>query len=122
MALHEKTDNELIAIATPIMDNLMDGSTERDWAQHTRDFTDNARAGLPEAELMRQCDWYKSRHGDFTERELLGVTRHPDYVSVCWKQRVTKSTAEYLASLTLMEVDGEIRVPRVMVDLWEPNQ
>jgi hypothetical protein len=121
MALHEKSDNELIGIATPIMDNLMDGSTERNWAKHTRDFTDKARAGLPEAELMRQCDWYKSSHGDFAERELMGVIRHPSYVSVYWKQRMTKATGEYLASLTLLEVDGSIQVPRVMVDLWEPS-
>jgi hypothetical protein len=122
MALHQQSDNDLIQLATPIMDNLIDGSTKKDWAKHTRDFTESARAGLSETELLRQCEAYQASHGHFANRELMGLIRHPDYISVYWKQRMTSVPGEYLAVLSLVEVNGEVRVIRCYVDLWEPRQ
>lgn len=121
MSLSELSDKELVNIAQPIMDNLMDGSTEKDWERHTRDFTDGARASLSEEELLRQCDAYQSKYGNFGSRELMGLTRHPDYVGVYWKQRMTKTDAEYLAVLSLVEVSDTVKVIRCYVDLWEPK-
>lgn len=46
MKLSEMSDEELMKMATPIMDNLMDGATERNWERHTRDFTLGAHASL----------------------------------------------------------------------------
>ncbi len=39
MTLADKSDMEILAIADPIMDNLLEGSTEIDHEKHTRDFT-----------------------------------------------------------------------------------
>ena len=122
MSLQDKSDEEILHIAMPIMDNLMEGSTERDWEKHTKHFTEGARASLPEKELLRQCDDYKSSHGDFAHRELIGITRHPAYINVLWKQRMTKAPGEYLATLTLIEKGGECQVRRCWVDLWEPEK
>lgn len=121
MKLNELSDEELVQIAEPVMDNLLEGSTERDWGKHTRDFTPGARANLSEKELLRQCDAYQTSHGHFADRELMGVIRHPVYVSIYWKQRMTKVEAEYLAVLSLVEVDGVVQVVRCYVDLWEPK-
>ena len=38
MNLADKSDAEILAVANPIMDNLMAGSSEIDHAKHTRDF------------------------------------------------------------------------------------
>lgn len=121
MKLSKLSDEELVQIATPIMDNLMDGSTERNWEKHTKDFIPGARAGLSKDELLRQCDAYQSSHGDFASRELMGIVRHPIYVSFYWKQRMTKVDAEYLAVLSLVELDGVVQVIRCYVDLWDPQ-
>ena len=115
-------DEDILKIAAPIMDNLMEGSTERDWEKHTRHFTDGARASLSEENLLEQCEAYQSLHGFFAERKFLGITRHPRYVNVLWKQKMTKSQGEYLAVLTLVSQDGEYRVIRCWVDLWEPKR
>lgn len=121
MSLFSLSDQELIQVATPIMNNLMEGSTQRDWVKHTKDFTDAARNTLSEQELIRQCDAYQASHGDFSDRELMGVVRHPRYISFYWKQRMTKVAGEYMALLSLVEVDGVVRVIRCFVDLWEPK-
>lgn len=121
MKLNELSDEEIVQLATPIMDNLMDGSTQRNWEKHTKDFAPGLRAQLPEDELLRQCNAYQASHGDFASRDLMGVMRHPDYVSLYWKQRMTKVQDEYLAVLSLVAVDGTVQVVRCYVDLWDPN-
>jgi hypothetical protein len=104
------------------MDNLMEGSAERNWEKHTRDFAARIREQLTEAELLRQCKAYQASHGHFADRELMGIVRHPDYVSVYWKQRMTKVPGEYLAVLSLAEIDEIVQVIRCYVDLWEPRR
>lgn len=114
-------NDEILKIATPIMDNLMAGATERDWKKHTLNFTNGAKASLSEENLLKQCDEYQSTYGYFAEREFVGITRHPKYVNIIWKQRMTESSGEYMAILTLIQHDEEYFVIRCWVDLWEPN-
>ena len=86
MDLKDKSDQEILMVATPIMDNLMEGSTERNWSKHTKHFTENGKAIVTESELERQCKEYLSTHGNFANREPIGITRHPDYINVLWRQ------------------------------------
>jgi hypothetical protein len=118
--LSNKSDEEILKAATPIMDNLMQGSTECNWNKHTKHFTEKGKSVVTKTELERQCKEYQSMHGNFAERELIGITRHPKYINVLWKQQMTKSTGEYLATLTLVQNGESYLVARCWVDLWEP--
>jgi len=40
MNFEEMSDDEILNIANPIMDNLMEASTDIDHERHIRDFTD----------------------------------------------------------------------------------
>ena len=44
MKLEQKSDAEILAIAKPIMDNLMDASTAIDHDRHVANFTDRLKA------------------------------------------------------------------------------
>ena len=121
MDLINKTDEEVRKIATPIMDNLMEGSTEINWEKHTRDHTERVKKIITKEELERQCKDYQSKFGIFTDREFLGVTRHQDYINVIWKQKMSKSPNEYTAILSLVQEGGRYLVDRCWVDLWEPK-
>ncbi len=44
MKFTEMTDKEILNIVEPIMDNLMDASTEINHKKHTRDFSDRLKA------------------------------------------------------------------------------
>lgn len=46
MDLAQQSDEEILAVAIPIMDNLMDASTAIDYDRHTRDFTERAKGVL----------------------------------------------------------------------------
>jgi len=120
MKLANKSDEDILRIATPIMDNLMKGSTEINWEKHTRNHTERAKKAITREELDRQCKAYKSKFGDFLNRDFIGITRHEDYVNVIWKQRMSKSLNEYTATLSLVENEDKYLVDRCWVDLWEP--
>ncbi|MBX2882321.1 MAG: hypothetical protein KTR32_20400 [Granulosicoccus sp.] len=121
MDLANQSDEEILDVATPIMDNLMEGSSEIDWEKHTRDHTERAKKIITKDELVRQCKEYQSRFGNFTNREFIGVTRHQDYVNVIWNQKVSNSANEYTATLCLVQSGERYLVDRCWVDLWEPE-
>jgi 2C-methyl-D-erythritol 2,4-cyclodiphosphate synthase len=115
MALSEKTDADVLAVATPIMDNLMDASTQIDYERHVRDFTDRAKSTLTAERLRQICETYQRERGFFGERELLAILRRPRSVLLVWKQRFTKVPGQYLAEMILVEKDGRALVDHVMV-------
>lgn len=121
MGLLEKSDEEILQVAVPIMDNLMEGASEGNWEKHTRDFVDANKQELTESELERQRSEYRPEFGDFARRELVGITRHPEYVNVIWRQEMTIAKGEFLAILTLVQDGERYLVARCWVDLWEPK-
>jgi hypothetical protein len=56
MELANKTDEEILSVANPIMDNLMEGSTEIDHEKHTRDFTDRKKTLSPRTTLKESVN------------------------------------------------------------------
>ena len=69
--LSHQSDADIMAIANPIMDNLMAGSTAINHAQHTRDFSERMKAIVTPEHLQYVCQHYQAQWGYFTERELV---------------------------------------------------
>jgi len=55
MELATKSDAEILTIADPIMDNLMEASTAIDHARHVQDFTDRLKAIVAKEYLEQVC-------------------------------------------------------------------
>lgn len=115
MELAKQSDADILAVANPIMDNLMEASTAIDYERHVRDFTERAKSMLSETQLKAICKDYQQRKGFFAEREFVAVFRRPDSVAVVWRQRFTKAPGDYVAELVLVEQDGRYLVDHVMV-------
>ena len=115
MDLAHKTDAEILAVATPIMDNLMDASTAIDHERHTRDFTDRAKSVLSRESLQSICEHYQSTKGFFAKREFVAAFRRPDSVAVVWRQWFTKHPGEFVAELVLVQKGDKYLVDHVMV-------
>ncbi len=58
MNFQEMSEKEIWDIANPIMDNLMQASTNIDHERHVRDFTDRAKAIVTKEHLERVCKKY----------------------------------------------------------------
>lgn len=115
MNLVEKSDAEILAVATPLMDNLMEASTAIDYERHIRDFTPRARSRLAKAQFQSVCEQYQRAKGFFARREFVTVFRRPDSVAIVWKQWFTRQPGEFVAELVLVEDEGRYRVDHVMV-------
>ncbi len=115
MELAKQSDQAILAIVEPIMDNLMQGSTEIDHAKHTRDFTVRLKAIVSEAYLECICRDYQSRWGFFTHRECVAIFRRPASIAVVWKQWCSKVPGEFVAELVLIEHEGRYLVDHAMI-------
>ena len=115
MDLAQQSDAEILLVANPIMDNLMEASTAIDHARHTRDFTDRLKQCLSEAQLRRICQEYQSTKGHFSTREFVALFRRPDSVAILWRQRFTRQAGDYVAEMVLVQQDGKYRFDHVMV-------
>lgn len=113
MDFSKLTDQEILDIANPLMDNLMDGSTERNHQKHVHDFTDRLKAIVTEENLLEQ--WKDNDKGEFLKRELLSVIRKSDNIFVLWKQWFTKSNDEHLAEIYIVEQDGKLLVDHTWI-------
>lgn len=115
MELANKSDEEILKIVDPIMDNLMAASTDIDHQRHVRDFTDRIKDIVTEQYLQQVCVQYQSHKGFFTEREFVAIFRRPDSIAVIWRQRFSKVPGDYVAELVLVEQNSRYLVDHVMV-------
>ena len=115
MDLAQGSDDEIMAVVDPIMDNLMDASTAIDHARHVRDFTERAKGTLSEEALHCICTRYQRERGFFAGRERVAIFRRPDSIAVIWRQRFTQTQGDYVAELVLLEEQGRYLVDHVMV-------
>jgi hypothetical protein len=56
MNFEKMTEKEILSIANPIMDNLMDASPEIDHERHTRDFTNRMTKIVTRDHLQKVCE------------------------------------------------------------------
>ncbi len=111
----EMTDQQIMDIAKPIMDNLMQASTDIDHENHVRDFSDKMKEIVHKENFEAQCEDYQEVLGYFTKRELVGIFRRQTDVRIIWRQWYTKSADEHIAMLHLVERDQRIQVVNVFV-------
>ena len=114
MRLAEKSDDEILAVVTPIMDNLMQASTEIDHAKHVRDFTPRLKQVVTAEHLDKVCRRYQAEWGFLDRREVVAIFRRRDSIAVVWKQWCTGSNDEFVAELVLVEDGGKLLVDHVV--------
>jgi len=115
MNFQEMSEEEIWDIANPIMDNLMQASTDIDHARHVQDFTDRAKSIVTKEHLERVCTKYQLEKGHWEKREPIAVLRRPDSVAVIWKQFCSKAKGEYVAEIVLTHNQGRYLVDHAMV-------
>ena len=111
----EKSEEEILNIANPIMDNLMEASTEIDHDRHIRDFTDRMKQIVTKEYLQKVCEKYQREKGFFSERTPVAVFKRPESAAIVWKQLFTKAQGEFVAEMVLINKNGRYLVDHAMV-------
>ena len=60
MNLTGLSDEQILDVVNPLMDNLMEGSREIDHAKHTRDFTQRMKDIVTAERLEEMCTEYRT--------------------------------------------------------------
>ena len=115
MNFEEMSEQEILDIANPIMDNLMEASTKIDHEQHVRDFNKRMLKIVTRDHFNEVCVKYQAEKGFFSERESVAVFRRPESAAIVWKQYYTKSPGEHVAEMVLVYEGGQFLVDHAMV-------
>jgi len=115
MNFEELSEKEILEIAIPIMDNLMDASTKIDHERHIRDFTDRMKGIVTKEYLQKICEQYQKEKGYFSKREPVTVFKRPTSAAIIWKQWFTKAQGEFVAEMVLVKQNGQYLVDHAMV-------
>ena len=115
MNFEEISDADILRIANPLMDNLMEASTEIDHAKHTRDFTDRMKDIVTKEYFQKVCEQYQAEKGFFSARIPAAVFKRPDSAVIVWKQFFTNAQGEYVAEMVLVKQNGKYLVDHAMV-------
>ena len=110
MNLLDKSDDEIIAIAKPIWDNLIKSSNLKDYGGFTKDFGTQMLFGANEVELGKQ--WANNELISTLSEgcKALGCIRRGLYVTILYKQTSTKIPGEFLGRLVLGDEGDQIKV------------
>ncbi|MBL8036379.1 MAG: hypothetical protein JNN16_02640, partial [Nitrospira sp.] len=106
MNFEDLSDTDILEIATPIMDNLMEASTRIDYEAHVRDFSDRIKNIVTKEYLQKVCRQYQTEKGFFADRQLVAVFKRPESAAIVWKQRFTKAKGEFVAEMVLVHQNG----------------
>ncbi len=106
MSLIEKSDEEVIKIASPIWSNLVKSSNIKDYGSFTKDFSSQMLYGANEVELGKQWANNKLLTSLSEKQEVLGCIRRDKFITVLYKQKSNTLNGEFLGRLVLgMEGD-----------------
>jgi hypothetical protein len=115
MTLESMSEDEILRVANPIMDNLMEASTAIDHERHIRDFSDRMKAIVTKEYLQKVCEKYQKEKGYFSRREPVAVFKRPGAAAIIWRQWFTSAPGEFVAEMVLIEKDGRFLVDHAMV-------
>ena len=110
MKLLEKTDEELLNIANPIWDNLVECSNNKDYSGFTRDFSAQMLYGANEIELGKQWANNKLLTSLSKQRKFLGCLKRNNFVTVLFAQTSDAVSGEFLGRLVLGVEDDKIKI------------
>ena len=108
MDFSKLSDKEILDIATPLMDNIMQGSSEGNYEKLSRDFTNRLKKIVTKDCFEKQIA--DNTLGDFKNRELLSIIHKKDSIFVLWKQWFTESSDEFLAEIIIIQKNGKFLV------------
>ncbi len=117
MNLSRQSDEEILKIAEPIRQDVIDGSNNNSWEQHSKHMPEEV---IQNEEIRRDVkrQWREVDYLSALSREagFIGIFRKRDSVTVCWKQTSTLSDDEYLLKIRLEEIDGRIKQVSALLD------
>ena len=110
MNIIDNTDEEILAIADPWWDELVEHSNTGSYGKFIRNFAYALIQGLNEVEVGRQFAQSELARNLSSDRDFLGIIRRGEHVTVLYRVRSTKKPGEWLGRLVLGYEKGQVKI------------
>ena len=110
MNIIEQTDDEILALAHPMWEDLIKYSNAGEYGKFIRRFSYDLLYGLNEIEVGKQFAKSELTRSLDPNYDYLGIIRRGQHVSVLYRMRSTKKEGEWLGRLVLGHEEGEVRI------------
>ena len=116
MDFSKLSDQEILKIADPLWENIVDGLNEKNHAKVSRDFSKSMLEGVSEEFLDEQWKHNPVLTSLSKEKSFLGCLHRESKVTILWRQLSTRVSGEFLFRLTLTNEGGQIKVSGALID------
>ena len=110
MNIIDKTDEEIMAIADPWWDDLVQNSNEGNYGRFVRNFSYDMCLSANEVEMGKQFAKSGLAKSLSSDKEYLGMIRRGQHVTVLFKQTSTKKEGEWLGRMVLGYEKEDIKI------------
>ena len=111
MNIVEQPEDEIIAVAHPMWEDLIKYSNEGKYGKFIRHFSYDLLFGLNEVEIGKQFAKSELTRSLSTEYDYLGLIRRDEHVTVLYRVRSSKREGEWLGRMVLgYDKEGEIKI------------
>ncbi len=101
MNIIEQSDDDILAIAHPMWDDLIRYSNEGEYGKFIRNFSYDMLFGLNEVEIGKQFAKSELTRSLDPNYDFLGLIRRGEHVTCLYRVRSTKKEGEWLGRLVL---------------------
>jgi hypothetical protein len=107
-------DSQVKAVAEPILDNLLAGFNQGNYAQYSKDFDDTLREAIPEKKFQQVREDILKKLGVFKSKKYLGFLNQQAYTVVLFKGAFAGTRDDVLIKLVLSKRQNKV----VVTGLW----
>jgi hypothetical protein len=107
-------DAQVQAVAEPILDNLLAGFNQGNYAQYSKDFDATLREAIPEKKFQQVREQILKKLGAFKSKKYLGFLNQQAYTVVLWKGVFAGTQDNILIKVVLSKRQDKV----VVVGLW----
>lgn len=106
----EHTDEEILAIAHPMWEDLLKYSNKGQYGKFAKKFSYNLLFGLNEVEIGKQFANSELTRSLDPNYDFLGLIHRGQHVTCLYRVRSTKKEGEWLGRMVLGYEDGEVKI------------
>ncbi len=103
-------DRQVKAVAGPILDNLLAGFSQGDYAQYSRDFDGTLKAAISEQKFQRVREELLEKLGKIQSKKYLGFLDQRPNTVVLWKATFDGTQSDVLIKLALVKQQDKVMV------------
>ncbi|MBW1992152.1 MAG: DUF3887 domain-containing protein [Deltaproteobacteria bacterium] len=108
------TDQQVQALADPILDNLLAGLNEGNYQKYSRDFDQTLKESVPEAKFKQVRSQILKKIGQYQSRKYLGFLNQNKFTVALWKGKFSGTASDILIKLVTSKRQNKV----VVVGLW----